>query len=50
MNRSEWMEMHNEGPADWLPVVWVSDCCGKEMDEDGDLCPRCLEHCEAVAS
>ena len=24
--------------------VKTSECCGKEMHEDYDLCPKCLEH------
>ena len=24
--------------------VKTSECCGKEMVEDYDLCPKCLEH------
>ena len=26
----------------------VSNCCGAIMDEDIDLFPHCLEHCEAT--
>lgn len=38
----------NQEPHDYLTV---SDCCGSDMDgemEDVGICPRCLEHCEAV--
>lgn len=24
--------------------IKTSECCGKEMHEDYDLCPKCLEH------
>ena len=24
--------------------VKTSECCGEEMHEDYDLCPKCLEH------
>ena len=24
--------------------VKTSECCGEEMVEDYDLCPKCLEH------
>tara|TARA_R110000772_G_scaffold92531_3_gene189452 strand:+ start:2235 stop:2399 length:165 start_codon:yes stop_codon:yes gene_type:complete len=24
----------------------VSNCCGAELYDDYDICPKCLEHCD----
>ena len=31
-----------------LDVIYVSDCCGVQSDEDHQVCSRCGEHCEIV--